>query len=204
MKAKVMNKRSIILPFIIGIVLGWVAKLMDAREIAFILPIFTDLFARFGIWIWIATLISIYSKTPKLAAVRSFVFFVGLLFSYYLYTVLFLGFFPKSQIVLWSIIALFSLPCGFVMWHARTKKWFANVLASFPLIIFFSEWYLTGKDDLPLLIIYLLMTFSYLSILQSIQKRLFSLLLAILVAVILIVLIRVGIAVNIYDKLLNI
>lgn len=204
MKAKKLIMHTGMLPFVIGVVLGLIAKLADSREITSTFPIFADIFARFGIWIWVAALISIYSKKAVFAAIRSLVFFTGMLSAYYGYTILFLGFYPKSQIVLWSMIALFSPFCGFAIWYIRKKRWYANVFASLPLIIFFTEWYFTGKDNSLLFIIYLCMVLSFLVILPSNQKRLWSLLFGVLASVILILLIRVGVVVNIYDKLLNI
>lgn len=61
-------------PFVMGIVLGLIAKLVDAPEITGEYPIFADIFGRIGIWVWAATLISIYSKKAVYAAGRSFVF----------------------------------------------------------------------------------------------------------------------------------
>lgn len=92
------NIRLIILPFIIGIVLGIIAKFADGRDFMYYFPVFADIMGRFGIWVWAAAIISIRSKTALFAAVRSFVFFIGMLSAYYGYTVLFLKFFPKPQV----------------------------------------------------------------------------------------------------------
>ena len=73
------NIRSLILPFIIGIVLGIIAKFTDGRDFLYYFPVFTDIMGRFGIWVWAAAIIAILSKTALFAAVRSFVFFIGML-----------------------------------------------------------------------------------------------------------------------------
>ena len=88
--SKAPKKRSIILPFVIGIFLGITAKLVDVPNITYRFPIFDDVMARFGIWVWAAAFIAILSKSPLFAAVRSFVFFVGMLSAYYGYTILFM------------------------------------------------------------------------------------------------------------------
>ncbi len=95
---KDLNKCMLISTFIAGIVLGITVKFADGLEI---LSILADIMGRFGIWVWAATLIAIRSKTPLLAAARCPAFFAGMLTAYYGYTVLFLGFFPKSQVILW-------------------------------------------------------------------------------------------------------
>lgn len=94
------NVYSLFLPFIIGIVLGITAKLIDVPYVTSKFPVFDDIMGRFAIWVWAAAIISIFSKTAIFAAVRSFLFFIGMLSAYYSYTVLFLNFFPKSQIIL--------------------------------------------------------------------------------------------------------
>ncbi|MDE5910317.1 MAG: hypothetical protein K2H52_16520 [Lachnospiraceae bacterium] len=202
--SKAPKKRSIILPFVIGIFLGITAKLVDVPNITYRFPIFDDVMARFGIWVWAAAFIAILSKSPLFAAVRSFVFFVGMLSAYYGYTILFLKFFPKSQIVLWSCIAMITPFCGFLIWHIHLNKWFANLIASFPFILFFTEWYLTSEDTQLLFIPYLCMALSWLSAVPTNKKRLFSLLYGLSISIILILLIRAEIITNIYERLLNI
>ena len=204
------NVCSLFLPFMIGIVLGITAKLIDVSYVTSKFPVFDNIMGRFGIWVWAAAIISILSKTALFAAVRSFLFFVGMLLAYYGYTVLFLKFFPKSQIILWSGIAMITPFCGFLIWQIHRKRRYTNFISSLPLVIFFTEWYLTAytrfgiaKDELLLSIAYFCFTFSFLAVIPTNKKRLFSLLYGILESIILILFIRKGIIVNPYD-LLNI
>lgn len=208
------NVYSLLLPFIIGIVLGIIAKLIDVPYVTSKIPVFDDIMGRFGIWVWAAAIISILSKTALFAAVRSFVFFIGMLSAYYGYTILFLNFFPKSQIVLWSSIAIITPFCGFVIWQIHKEQHYVNFISSLPFMIFFTEWYLTAftgqywtfsaaKDKLLLGIAYLCFTFSLLAVIPTNKKRLFSLFYGVLESIILILLIRTGNIFNPYD-LLNI
>lgn len=210
-----LNIRSLILPFIIGIVLGIIAKFTDGRDFLYFFPVFSDLMGRFGIWVWAAALIAIRSKKPLLAAIRSFAFFIGMLLAYYGYTVLFLHFFPKSQMILWGVIAMVTPFCGFLIWHIRKENPYANFISSLPFTIFFTEWYLTAfavrdwafstaRDELLFGIAYLCFTFSLLTVIPTNKKRLISLLYGLLLSIILIQLIQAEIVVNPYDKLLNI
>ena len=209
------NIRSLILPFIIGIVLGIIAKFTDGRDFLYYFPLFADVMGRFGIWVWVAALIAIRSKKPLLAAIRSFAFFIGMLSAYYSYTVLFLHFFPKSQMILWGIIAMLTPFCGFLIWHIHKENHFANFISSLPFTIFFTEWYLTAftvrdwafrtaRDELLFGIAYLCFTFSLLKVVPTNKKRLFSLLYGLLLSIILIQLIQAEIIVNPYERLLNI
>ena len=206
------NKRSLILPLIIGIVLGITAKLVDVPYITCDFPVFDDIMGRFGIWVWAAALIAVFSKTPLLAAVRSFLFFIGILLAYYGYTLLFLGFFPKSQMILWGGIAMITPFCGFLIWHIHKNKHYANLIASLPFILFFTEWYLTAfieqywsaRDKILLFIAYLCMTLSLLAAIPTNKKRLLSLLDGVVISIVLIRLIQAGIIVNLYEQLLNV
>lgn len=212
--SKKSNVYSLFLPFIIGIVLGITAKLIDVPYVTSKFPVFDDIMGRFGIWVWAAAIISILSKTALFAAVRSFVFFIGMLSAYYGYTVLFLNFFPKSQMILWGGIAMITPFCGFLIWQIHREHHYVNFISSLPFMIFFTEWYLTAftgrywtfstaKDELLLGIAYLCFTFSLLAVIPTNKKRVFSLLYGILESIILMLLIRAGIIVNPYD-LLNI
>lgn len=206
------NKRSLILPLIIGIVLGITAKLVDVPYITCDFPVFDDIMGRFGIWVWAAALIAVFSKTPLLAAVRSFLFFIGMLLAYYGYTILFLGFFPKSQMILWGGIAMITPFCGFLIWHIHKNKHYANLIASLPFILFFTEWYLTAfieqywsaRDKILLFIAYLCMTLSLLAAIPTNKKRLLSLLYGVVISIVLIRLMQAGIIVNLYEQLLNV
>ena len=138
-----------------------------------------------------------------------------MLLAYYGYTVLFLNFFPKSQMILWGVIAMVTPFCGFLIWHIRKKSHYANFISSLPFTIFFTEWYLTAftvrdwafrtvRDELLLGIAYLCFTFSLLTVVPTNKKRLFSLLYGLLISIILILLIQAEIIVNPYEQLLNI
>ncbi len=203
---------TMLLPMISGILLGITAKLVDEPYITCDYPVFDDMMGRFGIWVWAAALIAVRSRTPFHAAVRSFVFFVGMLSAYYGYTVLFLKFFPGSQMVLWGGIAMITPFCGFLMWHIHKNTSYADLIASLPFVLFFTEWYLTAftaqnwsyKDRLLLFIAYLCMTLSLAAAIPTNKRRIFSLFYAMLLSVVLIWLIQAGIMVNFYDQLLNV
>lgn len=209
------NIRPLILPFMMGIVLGITAKLVDVPYITSKFPVFDDIMGRFGIWVWAAAFISILSKTAFFAAARSFVFFIGMLSAYYGYTVLFLKFFPKSQMILWGVIAMVTPFCGFLIWHIHKESAYANFISSLPFMVFFTEWYLTvfagrywtfsdAKDKLWLSVAYFCFVFSLAAVVPTNKKRFLGLLYGLLTAMVLIQFIRAGIIVNPYEKLLNI
>lgn len=161
-----------------------------------------DIFGRFGVWIFTATLLAVFSNTPVHAAIRVFSFFISMLLTYYAYTILFLGFFPKSQIILWSVISLISPICAIVIWYEKENKSIANILAAFPITALCTEWYITGSENLLLLVIYLCMIVCLLIYVPKKAKRCLPI---ILIAVAMtLLLIKTGWMDLIYGGLLNI
>lgn len=138
-------------------------------------------------------------------------FFAGMLTAYYGYTVLFLGFFPKSQVVLWELVAMATPFCGFLIWHVHKKKHYANWIASLPFALFFTEWYLTVfaeryltvEEKLSLLVVCIGMTVSLLAAVPA-KKRLFGLLYGFGLSALLIWLVQAGVVVNLYEQMLNV
>lgn len=149
--------------FIAGIILGIISKLLD--EIASnLLPYFLEtldlrnFFSRMGVWIFLAVLISVYCKSPIRSAINVFLFFVGMVGSYYLYTILIAGFFPKSYMMIWIIMTIISPFLAFVCWYAKGKGIIAISISSI-IIMFISRqtfafgfWYFDILNTLELLL----------------------------------------------------
>lgn len=147
-------KRKIVSVFwtiIIGAILGILAKVVDNPNIN---PIFDDIGGRLGIWVFIATFLAIYASSPELAAIRVFVFFESMLFTYYMYTIYFLNFFPKRQIIFWNLCVLITPIYAFVMWFARGRSLFSDFCAAIPIAVISSEAYISCKSNILLQSIY--------------------------------------------------
>lgn len=137
---------SFVCVVILGGILGLVAKLVDTQGIN---PIFDDIGGRLGIWIFVAVLVSVFSYSPKLAAVKIFFFFSSLLIVYYLYTVFFLHFFSVKETLFWGICAVLSPVCAYVMWYARGNGYVASIILSLPVAVLLSEGYEIRNAYLP-------------------------------------------------------
>ncbi|MFD4820528.1 hypothetical protein [Peribacillus butanolivorans] len=121
--------------FIAGVILGVLSKVLDETA-SNSLPHFLEVldlrnfFSRMGVWIFIAVLISVYSKSPVRSAINVFLFFVGMVGSYYLYTVMIAGFFPKSYMMIWIVMTVISPFIAFVCWYVKGKGIIAIFISS--------------------------------------------------------------------------
>jgi len=149
--------------FIIGVILGVISKVLDTTPSNF-LPYFLEIldlrnfFSRMGVWIFLAVIISMYSKSPVRSAINVFLFFVGMVSSYYLYTVLVAGFFPKSYMMIWILMTCISPLFAFVCWYAKGKGIISISISSIIFMFIsrqafgFGVWYFYIKYNLELLL----------------------------------------------------
>ncbi len=138
---------SIVRAMMIGVILGLAAKLVDNPGIN---PVFDDIGGRLGIWVFVATLLSVFSYSPKVAAVKIFVFFGSMLTVYYAYSVLFLHFFPMREIVFWGMCAVVSPVCAYIMWYARGNGVSSYIVAALPITVLLSEGFELRHAYLPI------------------------------------------------------
>lgn len=149
--------------FAAGIVLGTLSKILDETP-SNVFPTFIEamdlrnFFSRMGVWMFIGICIAIYSKTPLRAAINNVLFFIGMVSSYYIYTVTVAGFFPKSYMMIWIAMTIISPFLAFVCWYARGTH---NVCIGISSIIFmmmtrqafhFGFWYFDISYILELLL----------------------------------------------------
>ena len=124
---------------VLGIVLGIVSKYLDTIPVVDgnwwmgILSYFGDLFTRLGIWVLIATFIAAYSKTLFKAAINTFIFFTGMIISYYVYSAYLFGFFPTRYFLLWGCIAIASPFLAIIVWKANTSVRLSFILPALPM-----------------------------------------------------------------------
>lgn len=122
----------------LGICLGIFSKFLDFRqaELPNVLGVIDraldvhNFFGTFAPWIVLAVFISIKSSSPIRAGINVFVFFVGMVTSYYLYSNFVAGFFPRRYAMVWGGFTLLSPILAFFCWYAKGKGWFAFVISA--------------------------------------------------------------------------
>lgn len=133
-----MRAKRVISVLLLGICLGTFSKFLDYKQGT--LPTFFrmlndvldfhNFLGGFAPWIVIAVCVAIYSDTAKWAAVRVFVFFVGMVSSYYWYSYFIAGFFPRSYAMIWAGFTIISPLLAFLTWYAKGKGTLAWILSS--------------------------------------------------------------------------
>ena len=146
---KIINTIAILF---LGIALGTFSKYLDFRQtelpgvlmaINGVLDI-GNFLGRFAIWILIALCISIYSNSAIRASINVFVFFVGMVASYYLYSNYVAGFFPRSYAMIWFGFTMISPFLAFVCWYAKGKSRPAFMLSVLILAVLFNMTFVYG------------------------------------------------------------
>lgn len=96
-------------------------------------------FGRLAIWILLATVISIYSRTPLRASLNTFLFFISMLAGYYLYCNYVLGFLPITYMMIWVIISFASIFMAYICWYAKGKGIISILISSAIIGVLFAQ-----------------------------------------------------------------
>lgn len=103
-----------------------------------------NFFSRIAVWLFLAVGIAIYSYTPFSAACNVFVFFTGMLISYYGYSHFISGFFPKAYAFIWVCLTLISPFLGYICWYAKGKGKIAIILSAAILAVIWNATFSFG------------------------------------------------------------
>ena len=196
MKNKIIN---FFLIFLFGVVLGIFSKWLDNLSIddsvwwQHILGILDlrNVFSLFGIWMFIAITISVFSKTPRRASINVLCFFLGMTVSYHLYTILFCGFNPMRYMMIWYGFTLISPLLAYVCWYAKGKNKISMIISSLILSVMFISsfsigiWYFDLKSIIDLLNFIGTVIVLYVNPKNTIYSLVISIILAFMISVVL-------------------
>lgn len=131
---------------IFGILLGIIAKYSDTVSsndaMGIVFGPIKDITTRLGIWVALATIIAVWSRSPIIAAIKVFLFFAGMLIAYYIYSQALFGFFPTYYFIRWGAIALVSPLAAYIVWFSRGKGWLAAICAALPIGLLLAQGYM--------------------------------------------------------------
>ena len=108
----------------LGLMAGALIKLLD---------IYTtnlgNIFSQVSVWIFLCTLISVYSNSAIRAAVNVFGFCMGMLLTYYITAEMTASVYSLTFVYGWTIFALFSPLMGFCVWYSKGKSWVSRIIS---------------------------------------------------------------------------
>lgn len=107
-----------------GLVLGIFQKWLDSMAVNELPALFQFLdlgnyFGRFAVWILLGTLISVCAATPLKASIHTSLFLISMVAGYYLYCRFVLGFLPVRYMLVWVVLAFFSVFPAYLCWYAK-------------------------------------------------------------------------------------
>ena len=126
---------TILFIVLFGVSMGVLAKYTDS------ISIIGQIGTQLGVWVFIATLIAVFSRSAKAACLHVFIFFIAMLAAYYAYTVIVFEFVPPKYMLVWGFFALLSPLCAYVVWYARGEGWISAVCLSLPISLLISSGY---------------------------------------------------------------
>lgn len=134
---------------LLGVGLGVFSKFLDctpSNELPFLIAYLDvgNFLGRFSIWIWLAVCISVYSMSPVRAGINVFMFFAGMVASYYLYSNFVAGFFPKSYAMIWAAFTVLSPFPAVLCWYAKGEGGVAMFLSAGIFACLFNLTFLYG------------------------------------------------------------
>ena len=134
---------------LLGIGLGIFSKFLDntaSNALPAILEYLDlrNLLGRFVIWLLIALCISVYSRSSIRAALNVFVFFAGMVSSYYLYSNFIAGFFPKSYAMIRFGLTAISPLLAFICWYAKGTGKVSFALSAIIIAVLFNASFTYG------------------------------------------------------------
>ncbi|RGY96004.1 hypothetical protein [Clostridium sp. AM58-1XD] len=154
---------QILLAIAAGILLGLTAKILDetaSNRLPLVLQSLDlrNFFSRIGFWMFCGICISVYSSGPCQAAGGILGFFSGMVGSYYAYTILVAGFYPRSYMMTWIAMTALSPLMGMICWYARGTHILSVCISSIIIMMMtrqafaFGFWYLDIRDGLELIL----------------------------------------------------
>ena len=133
---------------VIGIIIGIISKYLDSKT--FTNPILNKLdignfLSDYAIYLLIALSISVLTKSPFRAGLYVLLFFIGMTFSYHIYTKEVMGFNPSSYMRIWYGLTFISPIFSFISWYAKGNGYIPIIISSIIMYVMLSMCFSVGS-----------------------------------------------------------
>ncbi len=108
-----------------GLGFGILSKLLDIHT-----EVLGNIFSEFSVWILLGTLISIYSKNPRCAAVHVFMFCIGMLAAYYVTAWVTNSVYAMTFVYGWCVFTMFCPAFAWITWYAKEKTFVSKFISA--------------------------------------------------------------------------
>ena len=108
-----------------GLITGVGVKLMDIYTVHL-----GNIFSQMSVWIFLCSVLAVYSSTPRRAAVNVFLFCAGMLLTYYLTAEGMHSPYSMTFVYGWSVFSLFSPVLASFTWYAKGKGTVSRLLTA--------------------------------------------------------------------------
>ncbi|MGN0801596.1 MAG: hypothetical protein ACI4MF_03260 [Candidatus Faecivicinus sp.] len=109
--------------FCVGLILGAAARLLDLYT-----QNLGEIFSQMAVWILLGTLISVLSRTGKIAMLNVLTFCLGMLLTYYAAAALSHGVYAKDMMIGWTVFALCSPVMAYFAWLTKEEGVFPKIV----------------------------------------------------------------------------
>ncbi len=119
---------------VLGMLMGWISKDLAGSGVI------GAIISNIGIWVFVSSLIAVYSPEAVRAALHVFVYFVGVIGAYYAHLFA-LGMNMTGNVLYWLVFAAIGALIGFIVWHSGDKEWLGAGCAAVPISLLLAEGY---------------------------------------------------------------
>lgn len=107
-----------------GLLSGFIIKLFDIYT-----ELLGNIFSGISVWVLICAIISVFSSSPKRAAVNVFLYCLGMIAAYYVAAEALGAVYSMDFVYGWSIFTLFTPIFAFFAWYGRGREWLSVVIS---------------------------------------------------------------------------
>lgn len=150
----------ILFSLVLGLFMGWSSKDLAGLETA------GAVIENMGIWVFVSTLLAVYTPEAVRGALHAFIYFAGVISGYFGHILLLSGDLPQLHVLLRCLIlAAAGGIVGFISGNCRGREWIGAVCTAVPVSLLIAEAYpiyrgfsiAPGLDIIFAVILYILM-----------------------------------------------